>query len=187
MHKRMSWLALLGGLIMVAALFGAAGGAQAAPRPAQAAPNASVGSCNDLFQLETTDNDAAGFIGSDNQLHFTGTIGLVFCQERLSINNSDVVIYTSANGDCLALNATTKQWYSHNPTGCGTASYTQWVFHPLGMNDPDNGLPVYSLQNLYAPSGSPCVYDDDLGAPATYDSCSVEHTDTFEWLDYVQR
>jgi len=89
-----------------------------------------------------------------------------FCQAVLS--GSNVIIYdTATSTDCLAYNSTNGRVYLH--ANCGTASYEQWKFIPVGSS----GSQLYNIENGYQVNGvNYCLQDT---TPATEGQCSPEN------------
>jgi hypothetical protein len=172
------------GLLMASTLsaLGLSGTAKAA-QSVQPAPSISRASCQN-FNLSRYDDLALGNIGANYDLYFTRNVviaGYEFCQTPIAPGSRIVTIFGLGTDDCLALNATTAQIYLHNPNGCGTATDTQWRFIYLKTIAAGK---VYAIQNQYAPSGKPCMYDNIEANPATIGACSSDGTDSFLWFVY---
>lgn len=155
-----TWLALIAGLVVVAAPMLTAGGAQAATVQARGLV---PGQCAN-FDLES-EYTGRGSEFTSNLLDFQlPDASLIWCQELIPNSNKLVTIFTG-HGDCLAFNSTNNTFYNHDPTGCGTgtAQYLVWRFISLGSG-------IYELQNQYDLSGRPCVNSSTV--PATVGNCA---------------
>jgi hypothetical protein len=191
--RRVRNSALLSALVTAVSLaaLGVSGPAEAA-QSARPAPAIQERDCFASFDLRATDNFALSEIGAGNDLFFVPEASDPFlpewCQARTTVDGSVVEIFiTDGTNRCLALNATTGAIYLHAANGCtsNTNDYTQWVFKSVGKNDPQNGYPIYALQNQYAVLGDPCMYDNIQSDPAIYNTCAPYKTNSFEWFDYI--
>jgi hypothetical protein len=185
--------ALLSALVTAASLaaLGVSGPAEAA-QSAQPAPAIQQRDCFASFDLLATDHDAISGIGPGNDLFFTPNVievgGPEWCQARTTVDGNIVEIFiTDGSNRCLALNSTTGAIYLHAANGCTSDNndYTQWVFKAVGKTDPNNGYPIYALQNQYAVLGDPCMYDNIQSDPVIYNTCAPYKTNSFEWFDYL--
>lgn len=182
MHRRTrTWLALIGGLVMIAASLGTTVGAQAATRSVQSAAGIDQYHCYDFYPNEVDSSGYSPFAyidTTDNILHFAVSKGDLFCP-ALVLGSSDTFVlfdetYFASNGEapCLALDATHHDVYMQSVTVCnGTpSSDLEWKF-TFVKTDPRWGNGMYLLQSQDAAAGYPCVADNGSGT-ATAGACN---------------